>query len=110
MERDSNGRFDGGTNEYRRSHGMSTTKIYKRWRTMLSRCENPNCNTYQKYGAKGVTVCERWHKFENFYEDMGEPPFEGATLERVDGTIGYTPENVIWADYTTQNRNRTWAT
>lgn len=104
MNRDEKGRFKDGL--HRRTHGMSQTRIYKRWNTMVMRCHNPNSTIYHKYGALGISVCDRWRTFENFYEDMGDPPFEGATLERLDSNNDYSPENVIWADYVTQNNNR----
>ena len=72
---------------------------------MIMRCHNPNSVGYYKYGAKGIKVCDRWRTFINFYEDMGDPP-EGMTLERLDSNGDYCPENVVWADYVTQNNNR----
>ena len=72
---------------------------------MLDRCEYKNNKSFQYYGAKGIKVCKRWHKFENFYEDMGEPP-EKLTIHRIDGNKGYYKRNCIWADYFIQNRNK----
>lgn len=84
----------------RTKHGMYRTKAYKRWVYMKNRC-----NTDPKYTSKGITVCDRWlHDFQAFYDDMGEP-FEGATLDRIDGTKGYSPDNCRWATYKQQNNN-----
>ena len=84
----------------RLKHGMYRTKVYKRWIYMKSRC-----NTDPDYIRKGITVCDRWlHDFQAFYADMGEP-FEGATLDRIDGAKGYSPDNCRWATYKQQNRN-----
>lgn len=81
-------------------HGMYKTPAYKRWIGMKSRCAND-----PKYTSKGITVCERWlHSFENFYADMGDPP-PGLTLDRIDGTKGYSPDNCRWATYAEQSRN-----
>ena len=71
---------------------------------MKRRCQNPKTRNYHNYGGRGIAVCERWQLFENFYEDMGDPP-KGMTLERVDNDKGYSPENCVWADHETQMRN-----
>jgi hypothetical protein len=85
------------------------TRVYRIYRGMLSRCYNKNQKTYARYGAKGVTVCASWlgdKGFENFLRDMGEPP-PGMSIERTDNTLGYTPENCVWATTLTQARNKT---
>jgi hypothetical protein len=63
---------------------------------MMRRCYEPSNNRFQYYGAKGVTVCERWQDFANFFEDMGERP-EGCTLSRHGDQGNYEPGNVKWA-------------
>lgn len=88
-----------------KTHGMSQSPEYKTWIGMLSRCENPNAHAFESYGGRGITVCERWHKFEHFYEDMGARP-RGLTLERRDNNLGYSKDNCYWATRTEQQRNR----
>jgi hypothetical protein len=86
-------------------HGMSNTKIYRLWRSMHERCYDPKNNSYRYYGAKGITVCERWHQFENFYADMGERPAD-MSLDRIKSTKEYSKENCRWATLKDQARNR----
>ena len=79
---------------------------YRSWDAMIQRCTNPRNNVYHNYGGRGIKVCGRWYKFENFLEDMGERP-EGMTLDRYPDKNGdYAPDNCRWADKKTQCRNR----
>jgi hypothetical protein len=72
---------------------------------MRSRCNNPGHPRWADWGGRGITVCERWDKFENFLADMGEKP-PGMTLERRDNDRGYGPDNCYWATPAQQNRNK----
>lgn len=85
---------------------MSTvTRLYSTWRNMRHRCLNPLNREYKRYGARGITVCERWMKFENFKADMGEKP-DGSSLERIDVNGPYEPGNCKWATPLEQRLNQ----
>lgn len=72
---------------------------------MLDRCTRTTHKNYADYGGRGITVCDRWRRFENFLADMGERP-DGLTLERVDNDLGYGPLNCVWATRKDQANNR----
>ena len=91
--------------EYKRNyrHGMYGTPTYKSWSEMKQRCKNPNHSKSDCY--VGITYCDEWESFENFYRDMGERP-AGTTLDRIDVYGNYEPSNCRWADYYTQANNK----
>ena len=92
--------------EASRTHGLSKSFEYNTWSNMFDRCYNPKNKRFRDYGERGIAVCERWHIFENFYEDMGPKGHEDLTIERIDVNLGYSKENCEWATRLTQSRNK----
>jgi hypothetical protein len=93
--------------DLRRSHGLPNTRIFKIWAGIRKRCNNPKCAAYKDYGGRGIKICERWDKFENFYEDMKDGYADNLSLDRFPNVNGdYEPGNCRWATTAEQNRNR----
>lgn len=88
------------------THGMTGTRIFAVWKSMRARCTNPSDGSYKNYGARGITVCSRWSRFDAFYADMGPSYGPDLTLERVDNNGNYTPENCLWVPRSLQSGNR----
>ena len=86
-------------------HGMVYSREYSTWKNMLSRCRAIKARSWKNYGARGISVCNRWNKFENFYADMGTKPV-GFTLDRINNDGNYEPSNCRWADVFTQGNNK----
>jgi hypothetical protein len=80
------------------------TPEYQSWRGMRERCSNSKHRSFVRYGARGITVCDRWRSFAAFLEDMGLRP-EGTSLDRMDANGNYEPSNCRWASAETQARN-----
>lgn len=98
-----------------RTHGRKGDPIYQVWWNMVQRCTNPNNPRWEYYGGRGITVCDRWMTFENFYEDIGERPPDLPertgkraywSLDRIDNDSNYEPGNVRWATPVQQRANR----
>ena len=88
-----------------KTHGMTNTRTYKSWFSMRQRCYYSKHIYYKHYGEKGITVCDEWQSFENFFRDMGERP-EGMTIDRKDSSLGYFKDNCQWSTIESQNRNK----
>jgi hypothetical protein len=88
------------------THGMTSTAEYKTWRSMLQRCSDPNSNSYCRYGARGITVCDEWKDFRRFISDMGERPSNLHSIGRINNDAGYSKDNCAWETRFEQSRNK----
>ena len=87
------------------THKMSDTRTYRIWESMKRRCRERLKESFPYHAGKGVTVCERWDSFENFFSDMGECP-DGLSLDRIDVNGNYEPSNCRWATNSLQGYNK----
>ena len=85
-------------------HGLSGLPVYYSWQAMQQRCNNPRNDNYIHYGARGITVCERWNSIHAFLEDMGHPP-SGMSIGRIENDGNYEPGNCRWETQEQQNEN-----
>lgn len=91
---------------YQERHGMSGTRIYKIWTHMIWRCSNENCQKYEDYGGRGISVCEEWlNSFVAFYNDMSESYRPNLEIDRKDNDGNYCKDNCRWVDRSTNAAN-----
>lgn len=94
------------------SHGLTGNPLYRTWTMMMRRCGNPEDNRWDRYGGRGIKVCDRWRDvclfIEDIERDLGPRP-KGMTLDRKNNDGDYEPGNVRWATQLQQARNKTWA-
>jgi hypothetical protein len=91
-----------------RKHGMSNTKIYGVWSGIIYRCENKNCHDYKWYGARGIRMCNEWRNdFIIFYAWALHNGYkEGLTIDRINGDLGYCPDNCRWIPQSEQHETQ----
>ena len=94
-------------NQHARKHGLWATPEWQAWSSMRRRCYEPGTTGYERYGGRGIKVCERWrYFFEDFLADMGPRPSPKHSLDRINVDGDYEPGNCRWATSKEQNQNR----
>jgi len=88
------------------THGMTSSPEHISWKGMKQRCLNKNNPAYNRYGGRGIKICNEWmHSFDSFYHDMG-PKTKNKSLDRIDNDGNYESGNCRWATSSEQARNR----
>lgn len=97
-----------GCNNANIKHGMSKTPLYKSWAAMKRRCDNPDKLHKKHYADKGIKYCDEWKDFVCFSKwALNNGYVDGYTIERLDNSKGYYPENCIWIPVKDQGKNKT---
>lgn len=93
------------TSKANSTHRLTKHPVYKSWASMKKRCHGNDPHAYKYYGSRGIKMCERWERFENFWDDMSPTWKQGLKIERINNDGDYCPENCKWATHSEQLRN-----
>lgn len=89
-----------------KTHGLSRSGHYSRWRLMMARCYDPKCKAYPDYGGRGIKVHAEWHTIEGFVAGLPAGHFAGSEMDRIDNDGDYEPGNVRWVTRKVNSGNR----
>jgi hypothetical protein len=92
--------------ESKTKHGRTGTAEYNIWKSIKQRCLNAKAADYAAYGGAGISICDQWHSFESFFADMGPRPSARHSVDRINNSLGYSPENCRWATPSVQRMNQ----
>ena len=92
-------------------HHLQNTRIYRIWCGMKRRCYNKHNEHFDRYGGRGIIVCDEWKTdFMNFYDwAMSNGYDDKLSIDRINNEGNYEPSNCRWANQKQQIVNSTAA-